>query len=400
MGKTLSFCKGKGNIRHNNRDYVTDNIDRDRIKDNVYIKQQDLTDAYRECFGKAIEEYNLHQLRADRKKSVEGYMDEIKKNQSDKTKPKLFYENVVMIGDMYDTGIKNAPTDAQKAREVLLDYANEWQRNNPNLHAFNIVLHMDEQTPHLHIDYIPVGKGYKQGLQARNSLTKAYEGMGIESAKSKTDNGMIHWQNRERERITQLCKAKGIEIDTLGVKRQDLSLSAFKERAIRQDRRIDKLKRVEPKRIKVLGLTIEKNPKEVDQALNRQFNLNFAKQNYNGAMKTIERERERMSLEHVHSLEKRIVDLEVKNASLSVDNDRLRAYIDEIEPLADKFKEMLEQAKQKVLEEHRERSAEKFLNGKSSVLEKAMEQARQQRIVDDLARQLNPVKSKGISLDR
>ena len=44
--------------------------------------------------------------------------------------------------------------------------------NNPNLYLFNCVLHLDEKTPHLHLDYIPVAEGYSKGLSRRNSISK------------------------------------------------------------------------------------------------------------------------------------------------------------------------------------------------------------------------------------
>lgn len=90
-------------------------------------------------------------------------------------KEKVFYENVVQIGKMEDTPVVdengNLTEEAKQAIEVLDKYANTFQERNPNLYVFNCVLHLDEATPHLHIDYIPVAHGYKKGLQTRNSLT-------------------------------------------------------------------------------------------------------------------------------------------------------------------------------------------------------------------------------------
>ena len=59
------------------------------------------------------------------------------------------------------------------AIEILEQYAKTFQERNPNLYLFNCVMHLDEATPHLHIDYIPVAHGYKTGMETRNSLTKA-----------------------------------------------------------------------------------------------------------------------------------------------------------------------------------------------------------------------------------
>ena len=71
---------------------------------------------------------------------------------------------------------------------------------------------MDEATPHLHIDYIPVAHAYKNGMEIRNSLTKALQQMGFAKAVSKTKNETVAWQERERSYLTELCKEHGIEI--------------------------------------------------------------------------------------------------------------------------------------------------------------------------------------------
>lgn len=80
----------------------------------------------------------------------------------------------------------------------------------------------------LHIDYIPVAHGYKKGMETRNSLTKAFQQMGFAKAVSKKQNETVAWQKREREYLTELCQKKGIEIEVLGVKRDNLSLPEYK----------------------------------------------------------------------------------------------------------------------------------------------------------------------------
>lgn len=209
--KTISFPKGKGSIRHNNRDFVADNVDRARIGWNrTYIKE-DLTEAYEKCFGESLRAYNARQKRKDRQKG--DYISEIKNSGNGE---KVFYENIVQIGNMEDTGVidKNGKltADAKTAVQVLEEYAKTFQSRNPNLYLFNCVLHMDEATPHLHIDYIPVAHAYKNGMEIRNSLTKALQQMGFAKAVSKTKNETVAWQERERSYLTELCKEHGIEI--------------------------------------------------------------------------------------------------------------------------------------------------------------------------------------------
>lgn len=211
-----SVCqqKGKGNLRHNNRDFVSDNVDVNRIKDNVILKHQSLQEAYVECFGAATKEYNAKQKRKDRKindyfQSVFGISAESAEANSvlqSEDKTKSFYEDIVQIGDMHDTGIINNPQAAERAKQALIEYAKGFAERNPRFYVFNSVIHMDEATPHLHIDYIPVATGYKRGLQTQNGYNKALEQMGFVGS-----DGFKQWRDKERETFREICSAYGLD---------------------------------------------------------------------------------------------------------------------------------------------------------------------------------------------
>ena len=228
MAKTISFVKGKGSLRHNNRDFIASNIDEKRIPWNVTYIQQSLSEAYEQLFGEAVAEYNSKQRRSDRK--IDDYLSKIKHSGNNE---KIFYENVVQIGKMSDTGVvaDDGPVsaDASKAQTVLDKYARTFQERNPNLYLFNAVLHMDEATPHLHLDYIPIAHGYKTGMKVRNSLTKAFQEQGISPAVSKTDTETMHWQERERAYLMELCHEHEIAIEVLGEDRDSYSISEYKQ---------------------------------------------------------------------------------------------------------------------------------------------------------------------------
>lgn len=225
--KTISFPKGKGHLSHNNRDFISKNVVPERTTWNRIYIQESLEQAYEKCFGQALRDYNASQKRKDRKK--DNYLKEI---ESSGNKEKPFYENIVQIGKVTDTAVVdeagNMTEDARVAAEVLEKYAQTFQERNPNLYLFNCVLHLDEATPHLHMDYIPVAHGYKTGLETRNSLTKAFQQMGFAKAVSKKENETVAWQARERAYLTELCNQHGIEIEVLGVQRDNLSLPEYK----------------------------------------------------------------------------------------------------------------------------------------------------------------------------
>lgn len=188
---------------------------------------ESLEAAYENCFGEALRKYNAAQKRKDRQK--ENYQKEVEQSGNGE---KLFYENIVQIGKKTDTPVVDEKgkltEDAKAAIKVLERYATTFQERNPNLYLFNCVLHLDEATPHLHIDYIPVAHGYKKGMETRNSLTKALQEMGFAKAVSRKQNETVAWQERERAFLTELCREQGIEIEVLGIQRENLSLPEYK----------------------------------------------------------------------------------------------------------------------------------------------------------------------------
>ena len=192
----------------------------------IYI-QEPLKDAYEKCFGQALRDYNAAQKRKDRQKD-----DYLKEIENSGNKEKTFYENIVQIGKKMDTPVADEngvlTEDAKAAIAVLEQYARTFQERNPNLYLFNCVMHLDEATPHLHIYYIPVAHGYKNGMKTRNSLTKAFQQMGFAKAVSRKQNETVAWQEREREYLTELCREQGIEIEVLGIQRDNLSLPEYK----------------------------------------------------------------------------------------------------------------------------------------------------------------------------
>lgn len=223
--RTISVVKGKGSIAHNNRDFVAENVIEERIEDDISYKKESLEDAYEHLFGDAIREYNERQKRADRKiDGARGYMDKLRNS---KNGEKLFYENVIQVGNMHDCKVGSA--EGEKAKEILDKYMRDFQERNPNLYVFNAVMHLDEQTPHLHIDYIPIAHGYKQGLKARNSLDKALGEQGIEGKSNKYENRTNKWQEREKNHIAEIMHEHGFErAEEKGIKAPKLSVGAYK----------------------------------------------------------------------------------------------------------------------------------------------------------------------------
>jgi hypothetical protein len=213
-GKAISHVQGKGSIAHNNREFHFKNVDPERTQNNIVYKSQSIDEAYRECFGEAQERFNEKQTRADRK--IEGsyfehMFSETPESQKAKSvlkasnKQKSFYEALVQVGDMQDSKVGTA--DGERVAKCLDEYMRGFQERNPNFHVFNAVLHMDEATPHLHIDYIPVGY-YTRGMDTQNGLAKALEEMGYGKGKG----AINEWRLSERKALEEICVAYGIEV--------------------------------------------------------------------------------------------------------------------------------------------------------------------------------------------
>ena len=207
--KTISMCQGKGSLSHNNREFTAKNIDPSRTADNIVFVQQELGEAYHHLFDEAVEKYNARQKRNDRK--IDDYFEHLFNRPPSKSvitgsnKQKSFYEDLVQIGTKDNTGVDTP--DAEIAVACLREYMEGFQQRNPNFYVFNAVMHLDEATPHLHIDYIPVGH-FERGLDTRNAMAKALEEMGY----GKGANAINRWRLAEWEVLHQICLAHSIEI--------------------------------------------------------------------------------------------------------------------------------------------------------------------------------------------
>ena len=207
--KSISMCEGKGSLSHNNREFSAKNIDSSRTPNNVVFVQQALSDAYHQLFDEAVEKYNANQKRKDRK--IGNYFEHLFNRPPSKSvitgtnKHKSFYEHLVYIGTRKDTAV--GTPDAEITNECLREYMEGFQARNPNFYVFNAVLHLDESTPHLHINYIPVGH-FTRGLEVRNAKNKATEEMGFGNDAKANDR----WRRSEWDILKNICNAHGIEI--------------------------------------------------------------------------------------------------------------------------------------------------------------------------------------------
>ena len=224
MKRTISFMTGKGSVNHNSRKFHAKNTDPERSCLNVEYCNENVKDVYHELFDEALAWYNEKQTRSDRR--IDDYYEKIRSSKQERP----FHEIILQIGDKDNMGAKTE--NGQLAAKVLDKYMRDFQRRNPTLRVFSAYLHMDEATPHLHIDFVPYTTGSKRGLDTRVSLKQALSALGFKGG-TRRETELNQWVAYEKEQLAAVMLEHGIEWEKKGTHEKHLSVLDFekKERA-------------------------------------------------------------------------------------------------------------------------------------------------------------------------
>ena len=220
MKRTISFMTGKGSLNHNSRKFHAKNTDPKRTHWNVEYCNEDIKDVYHELFDEALKRYNDKQTRKDRK--IDDYYEKIRSGKQEK----LFHEVIIQIGDKDNMGSETV--EGQLAAKVLDEYMKGFQERNPTLRVFAAHLHLDEATPHLHIDFIPYVTGSKRGLDTRVSLKQALSVLGFKGG-TRMETELNQWVAAEKEQLASIMLEHGIEWEQKGTHEKHLSLLDFEK---------------------------------------------------------------------------------------------------------------------------------------------------------------------------
>ena len=220
LKRTISAMVGKGSISHNSRKFHAVNTDPARSHLNVCYCNTDIKAVYHELFDAALLRYNEKQKRADRR--IEDYYEKIRSGKQEKA----FHELILQIGNREDMAA--ITENGELARQILDEYYRGFQARNPNLRVFSAHLHMDEATPHLHIDFVPYMTGSKRGLDTRVSLKQALAEMGFKG-EGKFDNEWNRWVQSEKEKLAEVMLSHGIEWEQKDTHREHLSVQDYKK---------------------------------------------------------------------------------------------------------------------------------------------------------------------------
>lgn len=211
---------GKGSVNHNSRKFHAKNTDPQRSHWNVEYCNQDIREVYHELFDGALERYNAKQTRKDRE--IEDYYEKIRSGKQEKP----FHEIILQIGNKDDMGAKT--TEGQMAAKILDEYMKGFQERNPTLRVFSAHLHMDEATPHLHIDFVPYITGSKRGLDTRVSLKQALSALGFKGG-TRMETELNQWVTAEKQQLASIMLEHGIEWEQKGTHEKHLSLLDFEK---------------------------------------------------------------------------------------------------------------------------------------------------------------------------
>ena len=212
---------GKGSVNHNSRKFHAKNTDPERSSLNVEYCNENIKDVYHELFDEALARYNEKQTRSDRR--IDDYYEKICSGKQEKP----FHEIIIQIGNKDDMGAKTE--DGRLAAGILDEYMQDFQRRNPTLRVFSAHLHMDEATPHLHIDFIPYTTGSKRGLETRVSLKKALAELGFKGG-TRSETERNQWVAAEKEQLAEIMLKHDIEWEKKGTHEKHLSVLDFEKR--------------------------------------------------------------------------------------------------------------------------------------------------------------------------
>ena len=220
MKRTISAMVGQGSVNHNSRKFHAKNTDPGRSHLNITYCQENIKTVYHELFDEALERYNAKQTRADRR--IEDYYEKIRSGKQEKP----FHEIILQVGNRDDMSADSE--EGQLAAAVLDEYMKGFQERNPQLRVFSAHLHMDEATPHLHIDFVPFTTGSKRGLDTRVSLKQALAAQGFKGG-TRGDTEWSQWVRSEKEQLSLVMERNGIEWEDKGTHDKHLSVLDYKK---------------------------------------------------------------------------------------------------------------------------------------------------------------------------
>ena len=284
MKRAISFVTGKGSVNHNSRKFHAKNTDPERSYLNVEYCNENIRDVYHELFDEALSRYNEKQTRNERR--IDDYYEKIRSGKQEKP----FHEIILQIGDRDTMGAETE--EGRLAAKILDEYMQDFQRRNPTLRVFSAHLHMDEATPHLHIDFVPYITGSKRGLDTRVSLKQALTALGFKGG-TRRETELNQWVSAEKQQLAAIMLEHGIEWEQKGTHEKHLSLLDFEKQE--REKEVAALEAQKAELEKHNATMQEVNEKWLDQLENIEKEIFSAQENRKEADKQAEQAKKKAS---------------------------------------------------------------------------------------------------------
>ncbi|WP_029066839.1 plasmid recombination protein [Lachnobacterium bovis] len=308
MERTISGMVGKGSVNHNTRAFTAKNVDSDRSGANVHFCNEDIKQVYHKLFDEALERYNAKQKRKDR--VIDDYYEKIRQGKQEK----LFHEVIFQIGNKDDMNAKSE--EGLLAKKILTEFMDEFQVRNPNLYVFSAHLHMDEETPHLHIDFVPYITGSKRGLDTRVSLKSALAAEGFTGG-TRGATEWNQWIAAEKRELAMVMERHGVKWLQKGTHEKHLSVLEFEKQArAKEVAELDSKKQEISSVVAQLGEEVTVKKQELQDVTAKKELAEEATQKAKEERTTVQQEKEVLLASNQN--------LRVENSRLESRKDRLR----------------------------------------------------------------------------
>lgn len=293
MKRAISFMTGKGSVNHNSRKFHAKNTDPERSYLNVEYCNENIRDVYHELFDEALSRYNEKPTRNERR--IDDYYEKIRSGKQEKP----FHEIILQIGDRDTMGAETE--EGRLAAKILDEYVQDFQRRNPTLRVFSAHHHMDEVTPHLHIDFVPYITGSKRGLDTRVSLKQALTALGFKGG-TRRETELNQWVSAEKQQLAAIMLEHGIEWEQKGTHEKHLSLLDFEKQE--REKEVAALEAQKAELEEHNATMQEVNEKWLDQLENIEKEIFSAQENWEEADKQAKQAKKKAS-----QYEKRLTEI-------------------------------------------------------------------------------------------
>lgn len=272
---------------HNLRKYEKTNnpdLDLNLSQYNIILKGtknlvEDVKKIYKSEFDEAVYNYNQKQTREDRK--ITNYLTKI---EEDKQK-NIATELILQVGDKEDW----QNIDLQDKKKMADVFKNSLEiLESKGFKVANATLHLDETSPHLHLVGIPVGTGFKKGMEKQVSSKSVFSIDKLDILRNEIEKTLITDFNKtynvnvekkqekallqEHLSVTDYKKLKPVVDELVKLVDKNIALAQLKEEIKKKDNeKANKEDELKAKNKELSNVTEE--IKEVENEINNQEDI-------------------------------------------------------------------------------------------------------------------------------